>query len=370
MSGTSLQGELDIREGFEAFIDASRRLEQSYSELQSRAETIDLQLAETNRELERTLLEREMVFSSLPVGLFSLGADNEIRWRNAEGERLQGLATRAREELVGFDEGDRDIKGTSIRVRRVGMPDGGTLLLVEDRSQLVNLEREVDRLDRLAGLSELALGIAHEIKNPLNGVMGFAALLQRTDDGERKKDYAKKIGCGLEQVDSIVKALLAFARPSEGRLRMSPLQQVINESCASAGIPTSRVSMTFSGACDSMFKVEASALTRVLSNLFLNSAEAKKGDVKIRVHVDLADRLTLTVADDGPGVPRDVADKIFQPFYSTKDRGHGLGLALACRVLSFLDGKLELLNPGEPGARFRVTSPAHIGSNSEVCSGI
>ena len=115
-------------------------------------------------------------------------------------------------------------------------------------------------------------------------------------------------------------------------------------------------------------EVEAAALTRVLSNLFLNSAEAKNGDVNITVHVDLADRLTLTVADDGPGVPREVAGKIFQPFYSTKDRGHGLGLALACRVLSFLDGKLELLNPGESGARFKVTSPAHVGSCREVCS--
>jgi signal transduction histidine kinase len=84
--------------------------------------------------------------------------------------------------------------------------------------------------------------------------------------------------------------------------------------------------------------------------------------VRITVHAELGERLTLVVADDGPGVSQEDAGKIFQPFFSTKARGHGLGLALSSRVLSFMDGKLVLLNPGERGARFEVSTPAYPGS--------
>ena len=108
---------------------------------------------------------------------------------------------------------------------------------------------------------------------------------------------------------------------------------------------------------------ESLALVRVLAILFRNSAEAaapgdSAADVQIRVQVDGADdHLALLVSDNGPGVDRDLAARIFEPFVSSKERGHGLGLALACRVLNFLNGSIELLNPGERGACFRVTVP-------------
>ena len=355
----ALQGEPDIRKGFEAFIDAARRLEQSYTELQARAAAIDTQLAETNRELESTLLEREMVFASLPVGLLSLGPDGCVRWCNPEAIRLRDAAARMDRQLDRLADGDWQVGQYNLRVRRVSMPDGGTLILVEDRSRVVDLEQEVGRLDRLAGLSELALGIAHEIKNPLNGVMGFAGLLRRTDDASKQKRYAKKIETGLAQVDSIVKALLAFARPADKQDQPGTVCAVIADAATAAGVPSERVTVTYDDACEPSTMIEAPILIRVLHNLFRNGAEAKSPE-RVMIQVECTVRnhhVVITIRDDGPGVPREDAERIFQPFFTTKDRGHGLGLALACRVLAFLGGNIELQNPGETGAKFQVTIP-------------
>jgi signal transduction histidine kinase len=352
---SSLLAELDIRKGFEVFIEAARRLEASYQSLQARAAAIDLQLAKTNKQLEETLLEREMILRSLPVGVLATSPAGGMTWCNQEGRRLVELASAAGLSLARQPDGDLDVGTASLRMRRVTMPEGGDLVLVEDRSQVAHLRREVDRLDRLAGLSELALGIAHEIKNPLNGVMGFAALMFRTTDPDRLHRFANKVNDGLRQVDGIVKALLAFARPVDKARARAPLSQIIGEAASAAGVPASRVEL--SGTVEE--RAESMALVRVLAILFRNSAEAAGTDgVSIRVCASVeTDRLVLTVSDSGPGIDSDLAERIFQPFVSSKERGHGLGLALACRVLSFLNGSIELLNPGGAGAVFRLSVP-------------
>ncbi len=349
-------GDVDIRKGFEAFTQAAQKLEASYAELQVRAQAIDLKLAQTNKVLEDTLLEREMVFRSLPIGVLALRPNGELSWSNPEGSRLLELATENKLELLQQAAGELEVGDSSLRVQRVALPDGGMLVLVEDRSQVVQLEREVDRLDRLAGLSELALGIAHEIKNPLNGVMGFASLMQRPGNEEKQQGYAAKVNEGLTQIDSIVKALLAFARPAEKVACTLPLPQIVSKAAAEVGVP-----MTWVRLLDGEKEyADGAALLRVLGNLFRNSAESKNSGEAVQITVSVQpdpENLVLLVADDGPGIPQEQAQKIFQPFVSSKDRGHGLGLALVCRVLTFLNGSIELVNPGAPGAVFRIRLP-------------
>ena len=120
-------------------------------------------------------------------------------------------------------------------------------------------------------------------------------------------------------------------------------------------------------------RVDADAVGRVLSNLMRNALETSATTrvcVTAKVH---RDELELLVEDDGPGVPADVARAVFEPFVSTKQRGTGLGLALSARVLSFLGGHLELLNPGRPGARFRVRVPrvtAPVAAACEAAEGV
>jgi signal transduction histidine kinase len=131
------------------------------------------------------------------------------------------------------------------------------------------------------------------------------------------------------------------------------------EAAACAGIPVSRVA----AAGDLNERVESGALVRVLDNLFRNSIEAAGDDVAISLTVSTRqNELEILVRDDGPGVSSELGQKVFEPFVSSKKRGHGLGLALASRVMSFLGGTLELLNPGEEGATFRILVPRMSGT--------
>jgi len=341
-----------LRDGFAQFVTAARELEAGYAALKKRAAAVDLELQASNRALQQSLAEREAVFSALPIGLVALRADGSQSSSNREAQRLIAKALDDGVDLVSHHAGEVTFTGGVVRVRRVDLPDG-ELVLIEDRSRLEELEGQVRRLDRLAGLSELALGVAHEIKNPLNGVKGFANLLERSDDQTVMKRYAGKISEGVRAVDDIVKALLGFARPADKPTSVAPLEHVIDRVALAANLP--RMRWHLRGATDTL--VDADALGRVMANLIRNAVEAAP---KVCLSIDATikgSELELLVEDDGPGIAADVAKKVFEPFVSTKQRGTGLGLALSTRVLSFLGGGLELLNPGQPGARFRVRIP-------------
>lgn len=349
--GPSL-AEGELQQGFARFVAVADDLQRSYAALQARAAAVDLELQATNRALQHALAEREAIFAALPLGLVAVAADGAVRCCNQEAERLCNLAASQGLDLAGCAPGEFELRDGRVRVRRVALASG-ELVLLEDRSQVQELEHEVHRLDRLAGLSELALGIAHEIKNPLNGVMGFAALLERDPQGPNAVRHAQRIARGVRQVDEICRALLGFARPQRGMARTAPLHAVLAEAARTAGLPAGRWHLTGDGATP----VDAEALERVLSILLRNAVEAAP---EVQVAVAAAarhGRLELVVRDNGPGLPADLGAKILEPFVSTKERGTGLGLPLAARVLSFLGGELEPLFDGAPGAAFRIRVP-------------
>jgi len=341
-----------LQQGMASFVEAARELEHSYRELKRRADAVDLELQASNRALHQALQEREAIVAALPLGLFTLDHQGGLRCCNREAERLQALAATASCALAQQPEGELEAGDLRLRVQRLQLPTG-ELLLVEDRSRVRDLERKVQRLDRLAGLSELALGVAHEIKNPLNGIMGFAALLERSSGDTTTRRHAARIVQGVQQVDLIVKSLLGFARPERSRGRSAPLRQILANAARAAGLPAQR--LLTSGALE--IPADADAVECVLTNLFRNAAEAC-ADVAVAAHAEVCDgNLLLQVRDDGPGIPAALGERVWEPFVSTKERGTGLGLPLALRVLAFLGGDLRLCNPGQPGACFELRLP-------------
>ncbi|MBK8980332.1 MAG: hypothetical protein IPM29_30895 [Planctomycetes bacterium] len=343
----------ELLEGFAGFVSAARRLEERYARLEERAAAVDLELARTNERLSATLDERERVFCALPVGVAAVDARGDAIWSNPEADRLRALFDVARWSAIA--DGEHRLGAVTVRVRRAELPQRGELIVLEDRTRVVDLEREVQRLDRLAGLSELALGVAHEIRNPLNGVLGYASLMRRCDDPQRLRSFADRLAEGVEQVDAIVAAMLEFARPvRQSDPCLTSFAVVVERATAEAALPSRSVTVTGATgeACDAI------ALGRVLANLLRNAKEAA-ADREPAVRVDAAiagDELTVTVADDGPGIPAELAGRLFEPFVTSKATGHGLGLALAARVLSFLGGSIELVR-ADGGAVFRVRLP-------------
>jgi signal transduction histidine kinase len=204
------------------------------------------------------------------------------------------------------------------------------------------LEREVVRLDALAGLAELALGIAHEIRNPLNAVAGFAGLLRRTKDPERLADWATRIEAGVAQIDEIVRRLLSFGQPTGGLRTATTASQVVKAALRDCD-PAPRHVVIRGPTRDRRLRTDPIALRQVLLNLLRNAVEAGGPRVPIRVEIGgTTDALRLEVIDGGPGIDAAVRGRLFDPFVSSKPGGSGLGLSLCHRIARALGGRIEL----------------------------
>lgn len=352
----------ELRREFEVFQKTASRLEASYEALKARAAEVDRALGEANAALARTLAERERILAALPVGVFRR-SQSDTTAENREAERLRAeIPAPLRPERtdaesgtpVAFDVVDRDGRRRSLRYQHVRLDaDEDSLELVEDQTALVELQTEVARLDLLGSHAELALGIAHEMRNPLNGLAGFASMLRRNPTGPRAAQWAEKIESGARRLERIIRDLLAFARPGgaeqrvrrpltdwlrEAQLDVTELEVVIAEHASELSIDGART-----------------ALPKVFSNLFRNAEEA--GATRVCVDVETRDRvIRVTIADNGSGVDPSICGRLFDPFVGTKESGSGLGLAYCARAMEAMGGAIRLAADAT-GARFELDFP-------------
>jgi two-component system sensor histidine kinase HydH len=353
--------ELCIR--FTQFAEAARRLEDAYHELRQRAERVDHELALANEALHNSLAERQRILEALPIAVFRRGKDTLLP-TNAEAHRLAGAFARAvparqpqpggrAEPLAAEDDDGRPLR---LVHRRIKLAEHDEWLdLVEDQTALAELESEVERLDRLSGLAELALGVAHEIRNPLNGLKGFAQMLRRAPRSPRAADWIAKIDEGAMRVERIVRDLLAFARPdghADGVCR--PLAAWLAEARADApGLAIAAdVAILALGVRGSR-----RALGKVLSNLLRNAAEAGARHVVVTA-TTRSGRVRIRMQDDGAGIAPELAGRLFSPFVGSKQSGSGLGLAFCARALQAMSGSIRN-EPVAAGACFLVELPGN-----------
>jgi signal transduction histidine kinase len=230
--------------------------------------------------------------------------------------------------------------------------------------QLEEKNRELACKERLAALGEMAAGVAHEVRNPLGAIQLYASMLDQDlralPEAQR---LVRKIASAVTSLDGIVNDILAFA--GHGRLAVQPvaLARVIEEVMAltapqRAALPgTIHVS---EAAADAFVRVDEREVTRALVNLVFNALDAAGPGG--RVWLDAVDagegQVGIVVADDGPGVPAELRQRIFNPFFTTKDTGTGLGLSIVHRIAEAHGGRVEIGDRPGGGAAFTMVLPA------------
>ncbi|MCA8969055.1 MAG: hypothetical protein KDC95_04705 [Planctomycetes bacterium] len=356
MSGLREVADAPWTELLSRYETTATRLESAYAELRSHAVRIEGELADKNRLLAASVEEMDRVLEALPLAVFRQRG-NAISPINAAARVV--LETHGRVPAL---QGDPESVVTEIGVdgksrcfeRRVVTTEDGALLFLEDRTRQIAMEAELRRLERLGGLAELALGIAHEIRNPLNGLGGFASLLQRTPDSPRASEWAGKIAEGSRRVESIVRSLLDFARPERAsETVVLPVAEWFDVAARELPVEIDE------GAGRVRVVGSRGPLEQVLSNLTRNSKEAGATRCKVRMLVHASESVTIRISDDGPGIDTTVAERIFDPFVGTKESGSGLGLAFAARAIERMGGVLRLASELDDedlhGAGFELT---------------
>jgi PAS domain S-box-containing protein len=238
----------------------------------------------------------------------------------------------------------------------------GAVAVFSDLTPLKTLEIERRRAERLAYFEALASGIGHEIKNPLVSIKTFAQLItRRRDDAKFVDDFGRVVGREIGHIERLLERLSALSRPSDRpQLRLDlrtpigealeSLQPTFEEKGVAAGLRLGEQPVLVLG--------DDGQLKQLFMNLFINAHEATPPGGTVSVELTVTDeQVTVTVDDTGPGIPVALLERIFEPFFSTRQRGSGLGLAICAGIAAGHHARLSAANRPGGGARFTIELP-------------
>jgi two-component system sensor histidine kinase HydH len=398
-----------LEQSFAAFTRISRSLEKAYDRLREQAAQVDLELAQTNRrlnekvaELDATTCHLNAVLRSLSGAVVVTDPAGRITLVNRAFEELVDETAAA---LIGRNKGDlldadgrpvcevpvRDVDlahdGESMRPTRtlslrgarrivrssrapVRGADGATLGEVEalaDETEVEALREELRRRETLTALGEMAAGIAHELRNPLNAVEGFAHLLQKSLDAppdasaKDPRDHARRIVAGVRKANAIITNLLCFARPSRfapRRARVNTLLVELRQAFVENAAGQAKVEIRPALPRDLEVAGDLALLERVLVNLIENGRAAAGASGSVTVSAKpVGGEVVLVVEDDGPGIPPELRDRLFRPFVTGRSDGIGLGLFLVHRIVELHRGRIDVAPRAGGGTVFTVRLP-------------
>ena len=405
-SGEAVDLEESSPDSYLFFNETTRKYVQAYRQLEEQFEYLDAKLEETNIQLRQSLEEKDRVskylnniLESMSGGVLVLDLEGRITLFNQAAEEITGRSQeevlgRRYEEVMGEDAGggksalytlqsgtglqtqEKELKRADGRTIPLGFSSSlvrdhngdilGALEAFNDLTEVKRLEAQVQRMHTLAALGEMAATVAHEIRNPLGGIVSFANLLERDlDSGDPNRRLVSKITEGVARLNRIVSSLLSYTRPLNLNTRKADVREVVEEAAAFFEVdPEGRAGEVVIErsypVTPQAVELDTEQVHQVVLNLLLNAAQAMPGGGVIRLEVlrqaDAAETL-IRIRDQGPGIEAEVREKLFTPFYTTKEDGTGLGLVTSRKIVEAHGGRIALeSNPGE-GSCFTVALP-------------
>lgn len=271
------------------------------------------------------------------------------------------------ETVIETDHGDVPVALSASTLRDEEGGRTGTVVLFQDLREIESLKEAVERERHLASLGRLAAGVAHEVRNPLSSLKGFAQLFRsRFQPGSEEERYSEIMIEEVERLDRVVQELLDFARPQAPDRRPTAPNVMVEEalSLISEDAQFRKVGIRSElGGGLPYVMVDPHQLRQALLNVLLNAMEAmdQGGRLTIRTAVTrAADRprsVVFSVTDTGPGMTPEEIEKLFEPFYTTKPRGTGLGLTVVSRVMDQNGGRVDVTSAPGQGTTVSLVLP-------------
>ncbi len=240
----------------------------------------------------------------------------------------------------------------------------GAVSLAKDVTEFKSMQERMRQRDRLSALGDLAAGVGHEIRNPLNAISLTAQRLEEEfSPGERREEFGlltKGIREEVERLDSIVRQFLSLARPPKLNLTPCNLKELLEELLLlMKGEAEGRGVAVELNASESLtIELDGDEMKRALLNVVKNSIEAMEDGGTLSISVARReDKVTIEIKDTGKGIPEELLSRIWEPYFSTKESGTGLGLAMAHKIVTDHEGTIEVSSTPGVGTTFTITLP-------------
>ena len=264
---------------------------------------------------------------------------------------------------------DNDIRLLTIFANQAGTAIENSILyrdIQKAHGEVKAVQNKLIHSEKLAALGEMAAGIAHEIRNPLVSIGGFARRLARQiDENDRESGYVDIICKEVERLENILNDILVFSKEDSAEPGLQDINSLIEETLQffwsdfkECGVEVERVLSPEIG----HVKANRQQFKQVFINLFANAKHAMEngGKLNIKSYPSESEEktyVTVEVIDSGEGIPADIINNIFNPFFTTKDSGVGLGLAITHKIISSYGGEIKVVNMKDGGAAFIITMP-------------
>ncbi len=397
-----------VLSAFQSFNEASAHMETAYHRLAEQFRSLSKELEETNQTLRRTVREKDRIGSHLRAVLESLecgvlvsdragvlthknAAAGEILFDDVRGfddcAGLAELSHRCPELEAPLDvDGPSSYEATvkcgtlekSLNVERrgligpkgvAGVEEGGAVFVIRDLTELRALERQAQQMERFAAMGEMALELAHEIRNPLGGIRLHVSLLESEPGlSANGVDSVSQIQVGIRSLNNAVSNMLSFGRPQPPRRVPTNVRELVDEVRGFLE-PLTRerdvhVLVDGEGSSEPM-PLDPDQLRQVLMNLWLNALNAMPTGGKLMVGLRIVgSMLEMNFQDSGPGLAPEVRERVFDPFFTTDRRGTGLGLAVASSIIHQHGGTIRAESEPGCGATFLINLPV----TEEACA--
>jgi PAS domain S-box-containing protein len=361
-----------------------------------------------HKRAERELQESEQRFRTLvensPMGI-SIIQNNRIVYQNPEQEKLLGPLPREpkffdtenvhpddSEKLRQFHQdvisGKVQTQDTDFRFYHTDSANNRTVIkwvqcrasIIEyqgEEAMLVNImdisrSKDLEKLlriqDKMSSLGRVAAGIAHEIRNPLSGINIYLNTLEKIyDEGEsleKVEDILGKIQSASIKIESVIRRVMDFSKPSEPKFVLTDINKPIKDALNLSEVTLRKRGIEIEKALAldlPLCQVDPNLIEQVILNLINNATEAMldmKQGKKIEITSSIGKNcILITVSDSGPGVPLAMRDQLFDPFYSTKSTGTGIGLSISNRIITDHGASLDISESKWDGAEFRIELP-------------
>jgi two-component system sensor histidine kinase HydH len=348
----------------------------------------------TSRALAKVRAFSDQVVENLPMGLVATDESGKVAAYNQTAETVLGIPSNAvfaepaakvlpqelwqlterlqnKGSVVEEELECQTISGTGVPLKVSGAVLHGEnesflgyVFIFRDLVEVRRLQQEVERTKRLASLGSLAAGVAHEIRNPLSSVKGFATYFrEKLKDSPQDRDTATTMIQEVERLDRVIGQLLEFARPSTLKIKPVRLYDLVQHSLklieGDARTKGVEVKADLPASLPEAF-MDADRMNQVLLNLYLNAIHAMDGGGVLQVNVSRDDArkvTTITVSDNGRGIETADQERIFDPYFTTKPDGTGLGLAIVHKIIDAHGGSIKVRSQTNEGTTVTITLP-------------